>query len=150
MPFLKGDLEMVDRDIVYRKLSELENYLSQIREYTTITLDSYRSDWKAQRVIERTLQIMIETCADIANHIISDSGMRAPTSYSDTFKVLFENSVIDPGLYEIMSKMAKFRNIVVHQYEGIDPEIVISILKKNLNDFIEYKKSIIDFFKKIK
>lgn len=32
--------------------------------------------------------MMIETCADIAGHIISDGGMRAPKSYAEGFVVL--------------------------------------------------------------
>lgn len=39
--------------------------------------------------------------------------------------------------------MAKFRNVVAHQYETIDPTIVVSILHRNLHDFEKYKKSII-------
>ena len=78
---------MVDKGLVLRKLAELEEYLGQIREYTNITIERYSSDWKIQRIIERTLQIMIETCADIAGHIISDRGYRIPKSYADTFRV---------------------------------------------------------------
>ena len=81
---------MVDKALVLRKLSELEEYLGQIRQYTNITIDQYSSDWKIQRIIERTLQIMIETCVDIAGHIISDREYRIPKSYADTFRVLHE------------------------------------------------------------
>ncbi len=44
-----------------------------------------------------------------------------------------------------MEKMAKFRNVVIHQYERIDPKIVVAILHKNLADFERYKKAIIRF-----
>ncbi|MCX5718422.1 MAG: DUF86 domain-containing protein [Nitrospirae bacterium] len=90
---------------------------------------------------------MIETCADIANHIVSDRGMRSPTSYTDTFKVLFENNIIDSELFTIMEKMAKFRNIVVHQYEEVDAEIVIIILKKHLGDFDRFKDAVLIYLK---
>jgi len=36
---------------------------------------------------------MIESCADIAGHIISDRGYRVPTSYADTFRVLYEKEI---------------------------------------------------------
>jgi uncharacterized protein YutE (UPF0331/DUF86 family) len=78
--------------------------------------------------------MMVETCADIAGHIASDRNMRPPTSYADTFTVLSENRIIDAELSAIMGKMAKFRNIVVHQYEQVDAEIVMLILKKHLTD----------------
>ena len=63
---------MVDKPLVLRKLTELDEYLKQMREFSSVTLKEYSRDWKVQRIVERTLQMMIETCADIANHIISD------------------------------------------------------------------------------
>ena len=56
-----------------------------------------------------------------------------------------ENKVINKKLAATMEKMAKFRNVVIHQYEKIDPKIVVAILHKNLGDFERYKKAIIRF-----
>ena len=140
---------MVDKGLVLRKLAELEEYLGQIREYTGITIERYSSDWKIQRIIERTLQIMIETCADIAGHIISDRGYRIPKSYADTFKVLQEENILEKELFETMEKMAKFRNIVVHNYGNIDASIVVNILERHLDDFLTYKNAIINMLKEL-
>lgn len=63
---------MVDEVLLLRKISEVEGYLGQVSEYKDIHLDDYQNDWKIQRIVERTLQMMIETCVDIAGHIISD------------------------------------------------------------------------------
>ena len=140
---------MVDKALVLRKLAELEEYLGQIREYRNITIELYSSDWKIQRIIERTLQIMIETCADIAGHIISDRGYRIPKSYADTFKVLQEENMLEKELFETMEKMAKFRNIVVHNYGNIDASIVVNIIKRHLDDFLTYKNAIINMLKEL-
>ena len=136
---------MVDKNQILRKLTELETHLKEIKEFSTISVEAYKEDWKTQRIIERTLQIIIELCIDIAEHIISDDHMRLPTTYSDTFKVLVENHVIDQSLFNIMEKMAKFRNVVVHQYENIDATIVVRILRKSLKDFVEYKDAILNY-----
>jgi len=138
---------MVDKALVLRKLSELEEYLGQIREYTNITIEQYSSDWKIQRIIERTLQIMIETCVDVAGHIISDREYRIPKSYADTFRVLHEENILEKELFETMDKMAKFRNIVVHNYDKVDTSIVVIILTKHLDDFLTYKNAIIKILK---
>ncbi|MFH0977517.1 MAG: DUF86 domain-containing protein [Spirochaetota bacterium] len=140
---------MVDKPIILRKLSELDLYKKQIKEFSNIKIDVYKADWKTQRIVERTLQMMIETCADIANHIVSYHGMRIPINYADTFKVLSENSVINAELFTIMNKMAKFRNVVVHQYENVDAEIVILILKKHLKDFELYSEAILAYIKNL-
>ncbi|TVM03465.1 MAG: hypothetical protein CV087_04935 [Candidatus Brocadia sp. WS118] len=135
---------MVDKPLILRKLTELDEYLKQMGEFSSVTREEYSRDWKVQRIVERTLQMMIETCADIANHIISDRGYRTPDNYGDTFRVLHENGVLKNDLFEIMLKMARFRNIVVHQYDKIHEEaIVIGILRTNLNNFTAYRDAIL-------
>ncbi len=136
---------MVDKMLIGRKLAQVDTYLSQIKEYSKITSAQYRTDWKTQRIVERTFQMLIEVCLDIANHIISDRQMRLPVGYADTFKVLLENKVIGKSLFNALEKMVKFRNVVVHQYETIDPAIVVSILHRNLDDFVKYKKAILRY-----
>ena len=135
---------MVDKVLLLRKLAELEEYLRQIKEYANVNVEQYSKDWRIQRIVERTLQMMIESCADIAGHIISDRGYRVPTSYADTFRVLYEKEILTKDLFDTMEKMSKFRNMIVHHYDRIDPEIVVTILRKDLDDFLTFKNLIIN------
>lgn len=134
---------MVDKTLLLRKLAELEEYLGQIKEYTNVSAEQYSKEWRTQRIVERTLQMMIESCADIAGHIISDRGYRVPTSYGDTFRVLYEKDILTKDLLETMEKISKFRNIIVHHYDRIAPEIIVNILRKDLDDFLIFKNTII-------
>jgi uncharacterized protein YutE (UPF0331/DUF86 family) len=138
---------MVDKSLILRKLAELEEYLSQIKEYSNITVDEYSNDWKIQRIVERTLQMMIENCVDIAGHIISDKKYRIPTSYADTFRVLRQEGALEKQLFNTMERMAKFRNVVVHHYDKVDAAIVVNILKRYLDDFLLYRNVIVDILK---
>lgn len=138
---------MVDKSLILRKLSALDEYLKQIKEYAKISLKDYAADWKIQRIVERTLQMMIETCLDVAGHIISDEKLRVPETYADMFRILVQNGILKESRREAFEKMAKFRNIIVHDYEKIDAGIVISVLQKNLNDFKGYKEDIIAYLK---
>jgi len=138
---------MVDEVLILRKLSELDDYYGQINEYVSVTVEGYSKDWKVQRIIERTLQMMIETCVDVAGHIISDQGFRIPKSYSDTFSVLHENNIVDDWLYSSLKKMAQFRNVVVHQYDKIDSTIVVGILQNDLKNFVAFRDVIIRYIK---
>ena len=138
---------MVDRNLLFRKIDDLDTYQRQLSEFTGMSLDSYRSDWKSQRIVERTLQIMIECCADIANHVISDEGLRAPNSYADCFLVLKEHGVVSEGLAPRLVLMAKFRNVVVHQYDEVDSDIVVSILHSHLDVFTSFRDEILSYLK---
>lgn len=138
---------MVDSSLILRKIANLDTYLDQIKEYQKISLADYKVDWKSQRIVERTLQMMIEICIDVAGHIISDRQYRVPVSYADSFSVLTENKIIENNLLQSFEKMAKFRNVVVHDYDRVDEEIVIGILRDNLNDFAKFKEAVISFLK---
>lgn len=138
---------MVDKSLILRKLAELEECLEQIKEYSDITVDEYSNNWKTQRIIERTLQMMIESCVDVASHIISDRKYRIPKSYADTFSILHNEGILEKELFDTMEKMAKFRNIVVHHYDKVDAVIVVNILKRYLEDFRRYRNAIVDILK---
>ena len=136
---------MVDKSLVLRKLSDLSDLCGQMIEYQGITARRYAADWKSQRIVERTLQMMVEMCLDVANHIISDKGYRRPVGYADHFTVLRENGILSARLTARMEKMAKFRNLIVHNYDKIDAEIMVGIIKKSLVDFDAFKKAVVKF-----
>ena len=138
---------MVDKTLILRKLAALDEYLDQIKTYSDISIKEYASDWKIQRIVERTLQIMIETCLDISSHIISDESLGVPETYADMFRILVKNGILMDSQLDALEKMARFRNIVVHDYERIAPSIVVGILKNNLVDFEKFKTSIVHYLK---
>jgi uncharacterized protein YutE (UPF0331/DUF86 family) len=55
---------VVDKTLLLRKLAELEEYLGQIKEYVNVSAEQYSKEWRIQRIVERTLQMMIESCAE--------------------------------------------------------------------------------------
>jgi uncharacterized protein YutE (UPF0331/DUF86 family) len=87
-----------------------------------------------QRIVERTLQMAIEACVDVASHVIADRGLRVPATYAEAFEVLAEAGLLDAAQREVMVRMAGFRNVVVHEYARIDPEIVVRVLREHLDD----------------
>lgn len=136
---------MQDREVIESKLRFLREYLIDLSEYGNITLSDYQSDKKVQRFVERTLHLACECCLDIAAHIISRSGFREPKDNKDLFAILNENGIIGDSVNKAMVKMAKFRNIVVHDYTRIDPEIVISILQRDVGDFKRFAREILQY-----
>jgi len=138
---------MVDAILMMKKLAALASYREQLREYEDVSVRQYSSDWKVQRIVERTLQMMIELCTDIANHLIADQGLRVPQTYAETFRILGENGILSSEQAQVMEKMAKFRNVVVHQYEAVDAEIVVLILRKHLADFDSFSAAMRDQLK---
>ncbi len=134
---------MVDRDLLLRKLANLDQYLTQMTEYRDITIEKYSQDWKTQRVVERTLQIAIEVCLDVATHLIADRGLRVPATYAEAFEVLGDAGLLEPDLKDLMIRMSRFRNLIVHEYTRLDPAIVVRILHAHLDDLSRFKAAVL-------
>ncbi len=134
---------MVDRDLILRKVSDLETYLAQVKPYGEVELEAYRSDWKTQRIVERTLHLAIELCLDIADHVVADRRLRVPDSGADTFRVLAEDGVVPGPLAESLGRMVGFRNILVHDYARLDPAIVLRVLRTDVQDLGRFRDAIL-------
>lgn len=134
---------MVDRDLILRKLADLDLYLGQVSEYRDITVEAYRADWKTQRIVERTLQMAIEVCLDIATHIIADRRLRVPTTYAEAFEVLGEAGLLQPTQRDALMRMSRFRNLLVHEYARLDPAMVVRILREHLKDLTVFKTAVL-------
>lgn len=124
---------MVDKDVVKNKLINLEEYISDLSKYKSLTIDEYNEDKILQRYLERTLHLAVESILDIGSHIISDERMGSPNNNSDIIKILAERKVIKSNKDKYI-KMAQFRNIIVHDYAQIDPEVILGIINNNLED----------------
>jgi uncharacterized protein YutE (UPF0331/DUF86 family) len=108
-----NDIHVVDRDLVLRKVAGLDEYLAQLGPYRTIEVAVYASDWKTQRIVERTLHLVIETCMDIADHVVADRQLRVPETGAETFDVLAEAGVFSKSLGAALGKMVGFRRRVL-------------------------------------
>ena len=105
-------------------------------------LAAYQQDWKSQRVIERTLHLAIETCMDVADHIVADRRLRVPETGAESFEILAEAQLLPHELGEALARMVGFRNILVHDYTRLDPAIVVRVLRKDLLDLLRFRDAV--------
>lgn len=88
------------------------------------------------------MQLAIEACLSLGNHIIARGRLGIPQNYQDTFSLLEKGGIITPEFAEEMKKMARFRNRLVHIYWEIDVEQLYEILATRLGDFKEFAQHI--------
>jgi len=131
---------MVDRDLVLRRLALLDTYLEQLAPYRQIDVADYRADWKVQRIIERTLHLAIESCMDVADHVVADRRLRVPETGADTFDILVEAELLPKSLGSALASMVGFRNILVHDYARLDPALVVGVLHRDLEDVEQFRE----------
>jgi uncharacterized protein YutE (UPF0331/DUF86 family) len=137
--FRSGTTCVVDRDLVQRKAVAIDEYLLQLGEFRQVDAESYKADWKMQRIVERTLHLAIETCMDLADHLVADRRLRVPETGSATFEILAEAGVIPADLGRNLARMVGFRNILVHDYARIDQAMVLNALRTDIDDVARFR-----------
>lgn len=100
----------------------------------------YESD-RTERV-DFEVRTGTEVCLDIGRRIIALEGFRYADDNQDVFRILAAERIVSRQLLEPLLSMARFRNLVVHDYAKIDDEIVYGILKKRLGVFDAYAETI--------
>ena len=140
---------MVSIEKISQKFIQLENYLGLLKE---ISKESEEAFLKNQIIIGSAkyyLQVSIECCLDVANHIIASERLRAPNDYADSFTVLEEKGIFHQQLGQRLRQMAKFRNRLVPLYGEIDDKYVYEFLKTDVEDIRKFRKIIIEQYELI-
>lgn len=130
----------VNRKVVEGKIDVIERNLRFLEQYKEMGLKEFEKSYKDIQAVKYSLLEIVESCVDIANHIISVRGYRRAEKYSEIFQILGEEKVISPKLSEKMQEMAKFRNLLAHRYGEVENKKILEIVKSNLKDVKEFEK----------
>lgn len=109
-----------DQEKAVKLVSHLRGSVERLRKLSNLPLDQFLEDPDKIGSAKYHFIVAIESCIDLANHIISQNGYRAPEDYGDSFTVLGEAGAIDRDFSLFLVQMAKFRNRLVHLYWEID------------------------------
>lgn len=132
---------------IVAKLDRLDEYLGYLFALQKVNKKSFLSDYHAYGLTERYLQLSIEAMLDIGKLIIIANNFRKPEDNQDIFTILEEQKILTRAISRRLDGVAQFRNILVHDYEKINREIIYQKLQTNMKDFKDFKKTIIRFIK---
>ena len=132
----------MDTEKITNKLMQIDEFLELLNQIGSTKEDQFVNDKILIGSAKYYLQVSIEACLDVANHIIASERLRAPKDYADSFSVLNETGFISTELCVKLRQIAKFRNRLVHLYSEIDNNYIYGFIRNDLNDFLLFKKAI--------
>ncbi len=138
---------MVNKSVVLKKISLVRHNLSRLKDKGNCSLESLKNDLDTQDVVLHNLQHAIQGCIDIGSHIISDEGWGVAGSLNEIFYILKNKGVIETEMTEKMVSIVGFRNILIHEYETVNIDIVYNILRNHMEDISAYLLTIVNYFK---
>ena len=139
---------MIDKVLIEKKLRRIEEFIKEVGSVQIKDFEEYRGDIVKKRFIERNLELSIEQMIDICRHLVSSLDLKEPETYADCLKRLSEAGIIPEEKLTTFISMVRFRNILIHAYEGVDDSITYGIYRDHLEDFREFIAVIRNFLKK--
>jgi uncharacterized protein YutE (UPF0331/DUF86 family) len=136
---------MVEREIVLAKVTTIDRCLGRIAEVA-----SGRGGTLAPVDVEDITILNLTRAAqatiDLATHVVTTEALGLPDSVGAAFETLAKHGVIASDLAQRMRKMVGFRNIAVHDYQTLDPNVIQSIVQRHLGDLRAFARAIVEKF----
>lgn len=136
---------MVDLETIKTRLDKLEEALRVLEKLRQIPYEDFAADPIKYLAAQHALQIAIEACLDIGQHLIAALGLERPASYKDTFLILGKEGILTSAFAQRIVPMARFRNRLVHLYWEVDLHEIYKIIQEDLDDLREFARQILKY-----
>lgn len=139
----------IDIKTVKNLLEYLEGEIKEI-ERSNITLEVL--DEKSNPILadatKYRVQVAIEACINIAEHIVAGLSLGKPEFARELFPLLAKEKTISEELAEKLGKAVGLRNVLVHMYTEVDLVILSYAATVGLRDLREFAGAINKFLEK--
>ncbi len=132
----------MDRELIERKLEDLERYAEELKKVQEKSLKEIRASLLTSWGIEHGLQLAIQSLIDLGAYMLASLGEHRVEDYKDVIDRLGERGIIPADFSRRIRRMAGFRNILVHEYAEVDLGMVRDYLKHRLGDFEQFARYI--------
>lgn len=136
---------MVDRDLVAGKLVELGERVARARACCPGSAEALKHDRDALDLVSFNLMLAVQSCSDIASHIIADEGWRTATNLAGAFNRLRDQGVLSASTAAALGRAVGLRNVVAHGYSKINVSMVYEAATRGLADLEAFAREVAAF-----
>ncbi len=125
---------MEHKEKIQNKLDFIRSNLDKLNIMKKYSKEEFFSYFEHIYAAEHLIQTTIQALTDTANFIVASGKFRSPKNSVDIIDILYENKLLDMSQRDLFQKIIRFRNIVVHLYNGVNENMVFDLLQNNLKD----------------
>ena len=129
-------------EVIAQKITSLQRSVARAREALTSAGTEFRTNYNLQDAAILNVIRACDTSIDLANMLIRKRRFGVPSESKDSFVILVRENAIPHDLGDRLKRMVGFRNLAVHQYRELDLDIVESVIRRNLDDLLEFAQTI--------
>lgn len=134
-------------DVLIAKQQSLERCLARVRHaWEQPSTLPFERDYDRQDVIALNLQRACEQALDMANHLVAARKLGWPRTSAESFDLLERAGLVSAAMAGQMKAMVGLRNVVVHQYQDLDLDLVTSVVREHLGDLSDFARTMVNLY----
>ncbi len=134
-------------DIVLNKKESIERCIKQIYSYYQLSSEkTFDEDYLKQDAIALNMQRACEQAIDLANYVIKTKKLGLPKESKESFRILAKEKIIPEKLATNLEKMVGFRNVLVHEYQKLDINLMVEVIENHLGELIDFTNFLLKEF----
>ena len=99
-------------------------------------------------MLEREVEVAIQGLLDLGEYIISAKGWEPPSRYSEVGAILARHKVLDESEGELLARLTRLRNVIVHAYADIDYGLLLSRAKRLRADARRLLRKLLEYIER--
>jgi uncharacterized protein YutE (UPF0331/DUF86 family) len=136
MPKHKAPL---NREVLQARISYIEDSVRSLERFKGMPYEEFHSNSDNFRISFYDLHRALEAVMDIGSHILSRIPGARPSSYKDIPRLLEKHKIIPADFAtDSLTRMAGYRNRMVHFYGEITEKEIFGIIQEELGDFLTF------------
>lgn len=137
-----------ENESIESKLFRLKEIIGILEELSGSDKNAFVTDFKLNNVAMFNLLVGITIILDVGQYLLSKFVGKTAEEYKEVIRMLGENGIVEKKFADDNIDMAKFRNLLVHDYDKIDEAQVFDYIQKAPDVFRQFAKSYIEFMDK--
>ena len=126
-------------EVILNKKISIERCVLQIQTYYALDHGRpFADDYLKQDAVGMNLQRACELSLDIANHLIKTKKLGLPQDSRDSFMLLHRADLITAQQMKALHAMVGFRNILVHNYQRLNLDIMVDVIENHLQELLDF------------
>jgi uncharacterized protein YutE (UPF0331/DUF86 family) len=124
----------VRKAVIQSRLAHLGRIIRDLERLRVLPSQEREANSLANLSLERALHVAAEAIFDIGHHLLAGRGLNVPGAYREVLPALARAGIIHPTIVERLDGLAGLRNILVHDYVGVDTARLWKLLDERLDD----------------
>jgi len=136
------------RESIDERLKKLSGLYSFFELHKDLSYDELVKDMTVSLAVERASALAAEIIIDILSHLLASEKNCFPETYEEAIELSSNKTLISGDLYKKIKGLGGYRNILVHEYLGLDYNEVHKHFKKLIGTIPQFQKEILLYMDK--